>query len=299
MPDDTPTIRAIYNPIAGRRDLSAFLKKLAQELKPRKYTLEITPTGGPGDATRLARETPDDTHAVMAVGGDGTCRDVATGLLGRDVPMIVAPAGNENILAKYFKSKATIDSLVSTINEGNVTTYDVGTLNSKPFILLAGVGFDAEAVHRVTESRTGHISYLTYAKPLWQTFWQHRFPTIRVTLDDATVFEGRGLAFVGVMPRYAIGLRLLANAQHDDGMLDVCVMPCSTRPQLIGLSLAALLGRHVRRKGVVYCKGTHVRIESLNGEKVPCQIDGDVADDLPIDCGVMPQAVRILIPPRK
>ncbi|MEZ6082443.1 MAG: diacylglycerol kinase family protein [Phycisphaerae bacterium] len=299
MPNDAPNIRAIYNPIAGRRDLSAFLKKLARELEIRSFNLEITPTAGPGDATRLAGDVPDDTHAVIAVGGDGTCRDVATGLLGRNVPMIVAPAGNENILAKNFKSKATIDSLVSTIIKGRMTSYDVGTLNSKPFILMAGIGFDAEAVHRVTQSRTGHISYLTYAKPLWQTFWRHRFPALRVTVDDATVFEGRGLAFVGLMPRYAIGLRLLANAQHDDGMLDVCVMPCTSKRQLIGLSIAAIIGRHVRRKGVVYCKGTRVRIESPDNREVPCQIDGDVADNLPIDCGIMPRAVKLLTPPLK
>ncbi|GJM23987.1 MAG: diacylglycerol kinase [Phycisphaerae bacterium] len=297
MPSNIPTIRAIYNPIAGRRDLSAFLAELVSQLKSRNFSLEITPTGGPGDAARLAREAPDDTHAVMAVGGDGTCRDVASGLLGRPIPMIVAPAGNENILAKYVKSKATVDSLISTIVEGSITAYDVGTLNSNPFLLMAGVGFDAEAVKRVTESRKGHVSYLTYAKPLWQTFWQHRFPNLRVTVDDALVFEGQGLAFVGVMPRYAIGLHLLANAKHDDGLLDVCVMPCSSRRQLVGLSIAAVIGRHVRRDGVAYCKGARVQIESADGTDVPCQIDGDVADNLPIDCRIMPQAIRLMIPP--
>jgi YegS/Rv2252/BmrU family lipid kinase len=299
MPSDIPTIGAIYNPIAGRRDLSKFLAKLARELEIWDFNLEITPTRGPGDAARLAREAPDDTHAVMAVGGDGTCRDVATGLLGRSIPMIVVPAGNENILAKYIKAKASVDALISTIIEGTVTGYDVGTFNSNPFLLMAGVGFDAEAVSRVTESRKGHVSYLSYANPLWQTFWRHRFPMLRVTVDDAPVFEGRGLAFVGVIPRYAIGLRLLAKAKHDDGLLDVCVMPCSSRSQLIGLSASAIFGRHVRRKGVVYCKGTRVQIESPDDTDVPCQIDGDVAGHLPIDCGVMPQALRLMIPPNK
>ncbi len=296
VPNDNPTIRAIYNPIAGRRDLSAFLAKLSQELEIWDYNFEITPTTGPGDATRLAKDAPETTHAVMAVGGDGTCRDVATGLLGRSTPMIVVPAGNENILAKYIKAKATIDALVATIVEGTVTSYDVGTLNSSPFLLMAGVGFDAEAVKRVTESRTGHVSYLTYAKPLLQTFWQHRFPNLRVTVDGKTVFDGHGLAFVGVMPRYAIGLHLLANAKHNDGLLDVCVMPCNSKRQLIGLSVAALLGRHVRRKNVVYCKGSNVRIESSD-DNVPCQFDGDVAGALPIECGIMPQALRLMFPP--
>ncbi len=297
MPNEVPTIRAIYNPIAGRRDLTAFLAKLARELENREFNLEITPTTGPGDATQLAKEAPDDIHAVIAVGGDGTCRDVAAGLIGRSIPMIVAPAGNENILAKYIKAKANVDSLISTTILGKVTPYDLGTANSAPFLLMAGVGFDAEAVKRVTEIRTGHISYLTYAMPLWQTFWQHEFPNLRVTVDDKIEFEGCGLAFVGVMPRYAIGLHLLTNAKHDDGLLDICVMACSSKRQLIGLSVASVFGRHVRRKGVVYCKGERVRIESLDERDVPCQIDGDVAGSLPLECGVMPGALRLIVPP--
>ena len=173
----------------------------------------------------------------------------------------------------------------------------MGTLNTNPFLLMAGIGFDAEAVRRVSESRKGHVSYLTYARPLWQTFWQHRFPNLRVVVDDKTVFEGKGMAFVGVMPRYAIGLHLLAEAKHDDGFLDVCVMPCSSRRQLVGLSMSTALGRHLHRSGVVYCKGTDVRIDAPGESEISCQIDGDVAGTLPITCGVMPQALRLMLPP--
>ncbi|NOX58825.1 MAG: hypothetical protein GXP29_08205 [Planctomycetes bacterium] len=264
------TVRAIYNPIAGRRDLSSLLDELATGLKAHDIDLDITPTQGPDDATRLAREAADGVRAVIAVGGDGTCRDVAHGLLGRSIPMVIAPAGNENILAKYIKAKATVEHLIRTITTGRATPYDVGTLNGNPFLLMAGVGFDAEAVRRVTEARTGHVSYMSYAKPLLQTFWQHRFPNLCVKVDDDIVFEGKGLAFVGVMPRYAIGLHLLANAKHDDGFLDVCVMPCTSKAQLIGLSISAAIGRHVRRSGVIYRKCKRVRIDSPESATVEC-----------------------------
>ena len=107
MPSDIQTIRAIYNPIAGRRDLSSFLAELARALEAQGFNLDITPTGGPGDATRLAREASDDTLAVMAVGGDGTCRDVACGLLGRTIPMIVVPAGNEKHTGQVYQSQGS------------------------------------------------------------------------------------------------------------------------------------------------------------------------------------------------
>lgn len=291
------TVRAIYNPIAGRRDLSCFLKDCASRLRQHGFELNTTPTQGPGDATRLAREAPDDAHAVIAVGGDGTCRDVACGLLNRPTPMMVIPAGNENILAKYIRSKASIDQIVETLIADRTEPYDVGTINSNPFLLMTGVGFDAEAVQRVTTVRKGHISYLTYTKPLWQTFWDHQFPRLRVHVDEELVFEGHGLAFVGVMPRYAIGLRLLANAQHNDGLLDICVMSCQSKLQLVGLSMSAALGRHTRRAGVVYRKGACVRIDSPDSAQVPCQTDGDIAGHLPIDCGVLPGALRLRVHP--
>jgi diacylglycerol kinase (ATP) len=290
-------VRAIVNPIAGRRANHDRLPRLAAALRAHGGELEVFPTRGPGDATRLAAETPADARAVLVRGGDGTVREAIDGLVGRPVPLIVLPAGTENIVARHFGFTNSVDAVVRTILHGQPTPQDVGVINGKPFFIVVGVGFDAEIVHQLAQSRRGHISYLTYVRPIWQTFWRHRFPPVRVYVDDRQVFEGPALAFVGNLPRYAIGLRLLAQARSDDGLLDVCILPCAGRATLLGHALRTLGRAHVGHAGVQYYQTRSVRIEAAGPSEVPVEIDGDPGGHLPIDCSILPSAVQLLLPP--
>lgn len=288
---------AIINPISGRRDMRPLLERLAQQLKTGGCDLEIKPTRGPGDAARLSAAAPDDCRAVIAAGGDGTCREVAEGLIGRDLPMVAAPGGTENLVAKHFGYRARAAALAATILHGQPTPCDVGIANDRKFLLLLGVGFDAQAVHCLASARRGHITHLSWVGPIAHTLMTHRFPPVRVVADGNCLHEGGGLVFVGVIPRYAVGLRILPHAVCDDGLLDVCILPCRSRFQLIGYALRTALRRLDRHPNVIYKRCRTVRVESASGCDVPAQLDGDPAGRLPVDCSIIPRAVRFLVPP--
>ncbi len=282
--------------MSGRRDISNVVRAIAEELARSGCELRVLSPHGPTDVRRLAAEVPDDTRAVIAVGGDGTVRDVAAGLLGRDIPLAVFPAGTENIVARHFKMPTDPPKIAELILHGTSLRHDVGVLNSRHFMIVCGVGFDARVVERLAAARSGHIGYLNYVGPLWSTFWQDEFPLLTVEADGQLLFEGRGLVLVGVQPRYSLGLRILARAIHDDGYLDVCVLPCATRSALIGHLLRTSLRQHVGRGGVIYHKCRVVSITSP--QRVPIQCDGDPAGVLPARLEILPSALRLLVPPQ-
>jgi YegS/Rv2252/BmrU family lipid kinase len=290
------TVWAIVNPISGRRKLSRLLEQLGPALAGHGYALEIMHTQNPGDAEILAGEAGAKVRAVLAVGGDGTVREVAAGLTGSKVPMVVVPAGTENIVAKHFGYRADAAGVTETIVTGHEAPCDVGLINGMKMLIVAGVGFDAAVVHRLAVRRTGHISYLTYVEPIWHTFWYHRFPQVRVEVDGQDVFEGAGMVFVGLLPRYSIGLRLIPNARCDDGLLDVCVFSCRSRAQLLRHAVRASVGRHMHSAGVLHYQGRRVLV-STKDKIVPVQVDGDPAGTLPIDCSVVDSGLRLLLPP--
>jgi diacylglycerol kinase family enzyme len=169
---------------------------------------------------------------------------------------------------------------------------DIGVANSRRFLAVAGVGFDAECVSRMSRERRGHITHLDYFWPIWRTFWSHRFPRLTVEVDDRLIFEGHGFALIGNLRRYAMGLRILADARCDDGLLDVCVFRCATRRALMAHALWVSLGRHVRHRDVEYRRGRHVLITSP--DQVQIEIDGDMAGNLPLDCTILPSATSFL-----
>ena len=273
------------------------VEDLKQTLEKRGCRVDIMPTTGPGDATRFASETPDSTHAVVVAGGDGTVREVVQGLIGRPIPLVVLPSGTENVLAKHFGFRDGIDSVTRAITDGKIVNYDVGVCGNKNFILMISAGFDAEVVRRLSYVRKGHISYWSYQVPILRSLFGYTFPAIRVEIDGNQVFEGPGMAWAGVIPRYAVGMKILANARTDDGLLDVFIMPCKSRLKLIGQSLRIFFGRHLSSKGAQYHQCREVRFTPVGEQEVPMQIDGDYAGSLPTVCGITTPGVRFLVPP--
>lgn len=253
-------------------------------------------TAEPGHATAAAAaQIGQDATAVVVVGGDGTVREVAQGLLNRPIPMAILPTGTENLIARQLGVTRSTAQLLNTLQNGNMRRVDVGYVNDQVFLVVAGIGFDAEVVQRLSRRRRSYITHLDYAAPLWRTFWGHRFPTLTVSIGQELVFTGSGLVLVGNMPRYGSGLRILRRARDDDGKLDVCIYPCASRFKLVGHALRTAVGRHLTRGDALYFRTADLHVSSP--AVVPVQLDGDVGPPLPIRIRIQPGALTMLVPP--
>ncbi len=288
-------IHVIINPIAGACKQAGVLKLLLSRLRAEGITVEALTTKAAGEAWRMAADAPGRADAVVAVGGDGTVCEVANGLTGSHVPLIIWPTGTENLVAKSLGFKPDVDLVATCVLRGQNRPLDVGIANGRSFLVVAGVGFDAEVVQRLVRYRRGHITHLSYAGPIWRTFWEHRFPAVKVFNEGRVFWEGRGLVFLGNMARYALGLPVVRDARPDDGLLDLCIFSCRQRRQLVAHSIRTLLKRHVEHPDVRYARVRQVRIES--SEPVPVELDGDPAGMLPLDVPIRPGAVRVQVPP--
>ena len=288
-------IHLIINPHSGygtQRHTLADLRAVMRQAG--LQTVEYITTG-PADATRYAAELAAETPAVVVVGGDGTVSEVVNALAGTEIPILPCPVGTENLLAKQLRISANARRIVDILHARRIVECDVGRINGRIFLLIIGVGFDGEVVRRLTNVRSGHISHLSYFWPIWRTFWEHNFPRLRVWADGEEIFNDLGLAFIGNISRYAVGLRICRDARYDDGLLDLVVFGCRANTNLVLHAAWTLLRRHPLKGGVVYRQFRRLRIESES--PVPSQVDGDVGPNTPLDVEVLPARVRLMIPP--
>jgi len=252
-------------------------------------------TTGPGDATRYARSMLDRAELVVSWGGDGTVRELASALVGTNVPVLACPLGTENLLAKELRIPGHPHRLAEIVTTGRTVDCDLGKVNGQDFLLIMGIGFDGEVVRRLATVRRGHITHLSYFWPIWRTFWEHDFPRIRVVADGEEVFDGYGLAFMGNISRYAVGLRICRDARYDDGLLDLVVFSCHQQHALVLHAAWTLLRLHPLKGDVIYRQVRKARIETAS--PVPSQTDGDVGPYTPLDVSVHSGKLRLLVPP--
>jgi diacylglycerol kinase family enzyme len=261
--------------------------RFEEYLTGRGFDVRMNLTRSLEHACELATNAAGDADCAMviAVGGDGTIREVAQGLEGSDKPLLIIPGGTEKTLA----------TLIRTFEAGFTRALDLGNANGRCFTSIAGFGFDGEVVAEVSQNRTGHINYFDYFWPLWRTFWRYRFAPMTVDVDGEQIFDGRGLVFVGNISRYAIGLNILEHADYSDGLLDVCVYKCAHRTHLAKHSALTVLQMHPRCGDVIYRQGKNITVNSTN-PKLATEIDGDPGPAVPVQITIIPKAVRVMVP---
>jgi YegS/Rv2252/BmrU family lipid kinase len=293
------SVNIFANPISGRGKGKAIAMRLAKRLRGDGYAVTTSferPENLPDDAVN------DTTRAVIIIGGDGTIRAVAARLLalhGESPPLLPVPLGTANLMVSHLGFKWDDERLEDGISEAirnlRIRTLDVASANGSLFLLMAGIGFDALVVHELDRIRKGPIHMLSYLKPAALALRDYTFPAIRVTVDGTVIWRSApAVAFVGNVREYGVGFSVLPFAKPDDGLLDVCVMPCTNWFELVQWFLQAAAGQHVWSDKIKYLNGKHILIESK--QDVPVQLDGDSAGHTPLEISLLPKRVPFIVP---
>jgi YegS/Rv2252/BmrU family lipid kinase len=297
------TVLIFANPIAGRGMGKSIAQRVAARLKRDGFDPRLVFER----VDRVPREQlVEDAVAAVAIGGDGTVRGVARHLyelFGGDMPpLLVIPMGTANLLGRHlgtwWPDREMPANASATIHGHKVLHLDAAQANAELFLLMAGVGLDAKVVHELDRIRSGPIDLTSYALPAAMAFGFYQYPPLTVTVDgNRACTDLRGVAFVGNIKEYGTGFPILPLATPDDGLLDVCVLPCANRLEAIRQFLLAASGDHLAAEGTIYLKGKRVRIEAA--EEVPVQIDGEAAGHTPLECELLPVRLPFLVPSEK
>lgn len=285
----------LYNPAAGRRRATRLRDELCATLAAGGWRIDAVPTSAPGDATAIAGELArgGSVEAVFAVGGDGTLREVAAGLLGSDVALGPLPAGTTNVLARALGIPRRPLAAARALAAGAPRPLAVGMCGSTPFLMMVSAGFDAAVMATLSgdlKARFGMAAVFAQGLGSW---WRYRFPPIRARWNGQEV-EG---AFVTVcnIPLYAGPFAMAPAARFDDDWLDVVVLKRGGRLVTLGFAGDLVRGRHLARPDVISARVAELELHGP--PELPLQVDGDPCREaLPARVRVAAERLRVLVP---
>jgi YegS/Rv2252/BmrU family lipid kinase len=223
--------------------------------------------------TLAERAVLSGVDLVLASGGDGTITACASGVAGSGVALGLLPSGTGNLLAHNLGLPLDLDGALAVALTGAERQIDVGVANGQPFVVMAGIGFDAEMLADTSEelkSRTGSLAYwLSGMRHLWD-----RPTRVRLGADGRPPLRrwASGVV-VGNVGTLQANLRLLPDAVPDDGVLDVAVLSAWGLIGWVALAADVLL---LRRKSAFL---TRLAVRDLlveTGRARPWEIDGEV-----------------------
>lgn len=288
-------LMVIVNPAAHNLPRRKRLDEADCWLREQGWRAEWRETGLPGDATTLAGEAAErGLPLVIVCGGDGTLNEAANGLAGSETAMAVIPAGTVNVWAKETGVPRRPVEAARLAVTGERRRVDLGLVDGRYFLLMAGYGLDGAIARRVSQKLKGRVGATAYAIAAVREALRYRGTPITLGLDGDERPLNLLMLVAGNSRNYAGLVEITPEARADDGLLDVCAYEGRGTVDIVLHVLRTLLRRHRRSGKVLYRK---VRRLEIKGAALPVQLDGDAYEQSPAVVTVAPAALWVVVRP--
>ena len=263
-------IAFIVNPVSGTKAKNRVAKLIRELLDPQLFAPTVVVTEYAGHATQLAQQfAMQDYYAVVAVGGDGTVNEVATGLIGTNTALGIIPNGSGNGFARHLEISTRMNRAIEMLNSSEVINVDYGMVNNIPFFSTCGVGFDAVVAQDFSDSNRG---FKGYVQSIFKDLFQYKPETYHLSgegIDQTTTAFLVSFANAG---QWGYDAYIAPKASVQDGWLDVAIVSEFPMTAAAGLALS-LFTKNIDEKlhmNTIRTKELTLRRESEG----PMHIDG-------------------------
>lgn len=284
----------LHNPAARNAPDPALLKDFARELSLAGFDTEIAASLERGDLTHLAKAAQGEGFdRVVVCGGDGSVREAAHGLIGRELPLAIIPMGTANVLAREMALPLGSPTACAAVaGRGCPRPIGLGTVNGLTFTFCASAGPDSIAVGRLDPLEKGSTGPWAYIHAAMTGLIDPGPPALRVhlpggrTLDAFQVFAARARHYGGPF-------RVSASARLESPLIRLLAVS----PTLAGstILLPCMLGEGI--EGVPGVTALDVEAFDLTSDApCPVQADGDVIARTPARFESHPKALQLVFP---
>lgn len=311
----------VYNPIkVDEKRLRATLRDLSKAEgweHPAFYPTTIEDAGQDATAQALAR----GVDVVLVAGGDGTVRAVSEAIAGTGVPLAILPSGTGNLLARNLVLPlGSPEGMIRAALSGSRHAIDIGwaritradgTDEEHAFVVLAGIGLDADMIANTRPNLKKSVGWIAYVDGAARSLANASPFRSVYQIDDGRLHSTKVhsilFANCGMLPA---GISLIPNASIDDGTLDVAVIKPSGAFGWFNVwrriwwensvlrrfpAGRRVLERRGRDASVHYFEG-HVA-EAATSHPTPVELDGDeFGEAVRITCRVDAGALLLALP---
>ena len=295
--------------------------RLERTLRRALGPIDVFPTLRRGHGTELCRHAlAAGAELVVAVGGDGTLGEVASGFFDTDGRPHARGAfaflqrGTGGDFQRTLAQRSDVEAFVRAVADptAHARLIDVGRVTfaapggataSRHFLNIASFGiggvFDAllndsrKALRgRAATTLTGVRALLTYHHQLVR-LRQNDGPAQTVRIHNVAIANGQ---------YYGGGQHIAPEARLDDGLFDVVCIGDLTTSDKLAFAARIWDGEHLDLRRVEHTRARKVVAEAVGGdtpeERAPVllDVDGEQPGALPATFEVVPRALRLVVP---
>jgi diacylglycerol kinase (ATP) len=284
----------ILNPISGpNRDPKKIRESIDTIFKGfPSFSYKIIETEYAGHARILAKKCAEESiDCVVAIGGDGTVNEIASGLVGTDTGLGIIPAGSGNGFARNLSIPLNHRKAIYHLCNAEKHEIDTAKMNEHFFLGVAGIGFDAHISDCFSKVKIR--GKWPYFKLSTLEFFKYKTKQYSIEVDEKCISENAFLVSVANSKEYGNGAIIAPKADSADGFLDLCIIhkfPVYYIPILVK---HIFFGSINKSRYTTYIKGKNIE---LNSDKLMIShVDGEpISASEKISISINPKSLYVL-----
>lgn len=256
----------------------------------------------------LARTLCQEGHRhLLVVGGDGTINEVVNGIMSSgvdpaEVYLAVIPHGRGNDWARSHSFPKDIADSFKGFLKGSFTRHDIGLtkvfaqdqlLEERFFININSYCFSAEVIYQTNVKKPKFLNISVYVLGIFQALRNYRYIPVKIRGNNIS-YDDEPFMFVVANCQYnGGGMRQAPEAQYNDGLFDVVIIPKLGTLKILFNIRYIFTGRHIQKlKNVQFFRTDKLSIESepfIRGE-----MEGEMLKQGRYDIEMIPNALNVM-----
>ncbi|PWJ42377.1 diacylglycerol/lipid kinase family protein [Sediminitomix flava] len=269
-------VKFIINPISGSGKGKRTAELIREKFNSPNTSSEILFTKGRDHAYSLAKELIEEgeTSLIVAVGGDGTINEVASAMIGQNIPLGIIPIGSGNGLARHLNIPLNPQKAINSLYNAQTSFIDVGIVNGKQFFCTSGTGFDAYVSHHFAEADGRGL--INYIKTGVQDYFNYKANKYKIEVDGKDYNVDAYMVSVANASQFGNNAYIAPNADISDGLLDVVIIKKFNKLNILPLVFKVFSKSLNSYDQVMMLRGANIKISTSSKQnKIYLHRDGE------------------------
>jgi len=284
------TLLFVINPISGtaRRPWQQLITNFYREKQVQLIFIELSPETTTAQITASIHQNLP--NRVIAVGGDGTIKMVASALLNLSIPLGIIPAGSANGLAYELGIPGDPMEALEIIETGTIIQIHAIAINNEICLHLADIGLNARAIKKFNRGKIrGWLGYGWASLHALYTAQMHR---VTIQMESETLKLRAAMIVLANGKSYSTGAVINPPGSLTDQHFELVVMK-----EISFLETLKMLFTHQpfdsEKVEIFPLQTATIRCK----RRIPFQVDGEYIGKVKnIQARIIKEAIAVIVP---
>jgi YegS/Rv2252/BmrU family lipid kinase len=243
---------------------------------------------------------------IISVGGDGTLHHIVNGIMDQKIVNInkitlaVIPFGTGNDWIKTYNISTNINKAILIISNGKTVSQDIGRIEFTStkkihyFNNVAGIGFDAFTVHKISSLKLKRLGSAAYLLGGILSFFSFKAKQVNIDLNNKIFDLPLFMMNIGLCKYSGGGMQLTDFKNHKNGYFDITLIKNIKLIKIL-VNISKLFNGNLKSLNEVetfQSKQIKVKISEFTF----IQADGEIIGNGNAEFSIIEKAIHFIVP---